>query len=464
MAVFDLNAATAVATAKAIESGAISALEACDAAIARIERLDGLINAVVVRDFDRARTAAKALDAVRTRGGERPLLGVPMTVKESNDVAGLPTTWGMPAFKDLAVREDAVAVARLKAAGAVILGKTNAPVALADWQAVNPIYGRTVNPHDHARSPGGSSGGAAAALACGMVPLELGSDIGGSIRVPAHMCGVFGHKPTYGIIPLKGHGFPGTDGVDVPLAVVGPMARSAEDLAVTLDVMVGPVDGAAYRLDLPPPRHGALRDYRVLVLNAHPSVATDASVRGPLNALAATLEAKGVKVTRNAPSLPDLAAAHATYTAMLIAVTTRGTPGAKPIDAHAWMALVDEQMRLARRWRAVFGEVDVVLAPPFGVPAFPHEDNPDWNTRTLLVDGGATRYGAQVAWPGLVTLPGLPATAVPVGKTGEGLPVGVQIVGGLFEDRTTLAFAHLLEQEGLARCEEPTPQRRVSAG
>lgn len=448
--VLDLATASALETAAAIRAGALSALEACNAAIARIEARDGPINAVVVRDFERARAAAKALDASRMKDDDaRPLLGVPVTVKESNDVAGLPTTWGMPAFKDLPVAADAVAVQRLKAAGAIVLGKTNAPVALADWQAVNPVYGRTVNPHDKTRSPGGSSGGAAAALTAGMVPLELGSDIGGSIRVPAHMCGVFGHKPTYGIVPLKGHGFPGTDTVDVPLAVVGPMARTAADLAVALDVIAGPVE-QGYALTLPPPRAERLRDHRVLMLDAHPACATDASMRAPLHALADRLSVEGATVVRHVDGLPDLAAAHADYTVMLTMVTMRGAPGAKPIDAFAWFDLLDRQMRLARQWSAVFREVDVVIAPPFGLPAYPHEDRPGWGERTHMIDGAVTPYGAQVAWPGLASFPGLPATAVPVGRTDAGLPVGVQVMGPLYGDRTTLAFAAMLEAAGLA--------------
>lgn len=446
---FEIDKATAAATARAVRDGIISGLEACDAAIARIERLDGAVNAVVVRDFDRARAAAKRIDATRTKDDRRALLGVPMTVKESNDVAGLPSTWGMSVFKDLPVEEDGIAVARLKAAGAVILGKTNAPVALADWQAVNPIYGRTVNPYDNTRSPGGSSGGAAAALATGMIALELGSDIGGSIRVPAHMCGVFGHKPTYGLIPLKGHGFPGTDGIDVPLAVLGPMARSVDDLSIALNVLAGPVAGVAYKLDLPPPRHQTLSAYRVLVLDAHPSAATDSAMRDALHALAGKLDRLGARVDYEANGLPDLAAAHGNYTKMLTAITTRGTPGVTAIDAHAWMELEDDQMRLARHWQAVFADVDVVLTPPFGTPAFPHEDNPNWGARTLKIDGKDTPYGAQVAWPGLATYPGLPATAAPIAKTAEGLPIGVQIIGAAFDDRTTLAFASLLEKDGL---------------
>ena len=446
----DLARATAKDTARAVRDGAISAAEACDAAIARIEALDGPINAVVVRDFDRARAAAKAVDASRKPGDAPPLLGVPMTVKESLDIAGLPTTWGIPDFTVLPIREDAVVVQRLKAAGAVILGKTNAPVALADWQTANPIHGRTVNPYDHERSPGGSSGGAAAAVATGMVALECGSDIGGSIRVPAHMCGVYGHKPTWGIVPLKGHGFPGTDGVDVPLGVVGPLARTADDLALALDVLAGPMDGSAYKLALPAPRHENLKDYRVFVLDAHPVAATDASVRDPLNTLAEKLERAGAKITRGVKDMPDLAAAHEAYSKMLMSVVTRGSPAARPLEAHAFMELQDAQMRIARQWRAIFADIDVMLAPPFGVPAFPHDDSPDWNARTLIVDGKATPYGAQLGWPGLATWPGLPATAAPIAKTKDGLPVGVQIVGDTFDDRTTIAFAALLRPDGLA--------------
>ncbi len=449
MSGMDLRNASAVETANAVRNRDCSALEACDAAIERIEKLNGPINAVVVRDFDRARSAAKQIDASRTRDDKRPLLGVPMTVKDSHDVAGLPSTWGMPMFKDLAVHQDGIAVQRLKAAGAVILGKTNIPVALADWQAVNPIYARTVNPHDHARTPGGSSGGGAAALAAHMIPLEFGSDIGGSIRVPAAFCGVFGHKPSYGIVPLKGHGFPGTDGAEVPLAVVGPLARTVTDLSVALDVVAGPLEGSAYRLELPPARHDKLSDFRVLVIDNHPLAALDASVREPLHKLADALQRMGAKISRSANELPDLAAAQQDYVAMLMTVTSRGTPGGQPIDAHRWLDLGDKQMRLTRQWRAVFEGVDVVLAPAFGVPAFAHDDNADWSQRRLTINGEPTPYGVQLAWPGIATFPGLPATAVPIAKTKEGLPVGVQVIGAPYGDRTTLAFAHLLEQSGL---------------
>jgi amidase len=236
----------------------ISSVELVEQAIARIEALDGRVNAVVVRDFEGARAGAVAADAALAKGARRPLLGVPMTVKESFNVAGLPTTWGLPMFKGWQPGEDAAAVARLKAAGAVILGKTNLAIGISDWQSYNDVYGTTNNPWDFDRSPGGSSGGSATALACGFVSLELGSDINSSIRAPAHFCGVYGHKPTFGLVPLRGHVPPKSEssGVDVTggLAVAGPLARSAADLGLVLDVLAGPdeEDAIAYRVALPP--------------------------------------------------------------------------------------------------------------------------------------------------------------------------------------------------------------------
>src|SRR5438270_2717595 len=253
----------------------MSARELLDAAISRIEARDGKINAVVVRDFDRARTAADAADAALAKGQRRPLLGLPMTVKEQFNIAGLPTTWGDPKFKDWKAEVDALAVQRLKAAGAIILGKTNVPINLRDWQSYNEVYGTTNNPWDLSRSPGGSSGGGAAALAAGFVPLEFGSDIGGSLRAPAHFCGVFSHKPSLDLVPQRGAGPPKTPANPVrgDLAVIGPMARSAADLALALEVVAGPdelSEGIGYRLALPSPRHEGLAGFRVLVIDKHP--------------------------------------------------------------------------------------------------------------------------------------------------------------------------------------------------
>jgi len=448
-AMTNLETTTALDTAALVRSGKISALEACEAAIERIEAKNGPLNAVVVKDYDRARKAAKAIDESRTANDPRPLLGVPMTVKEANDMAGLPTTWGFEMFANFQPQEDAPPVARLKAAGAVILGKTNVPVALADWQSVNPVYGRTVNPYDHSRTPGGSSGGSAAALASGMVPLEFGSDIGGSIRFPSNFCGVWGHKPTWGIVPLKGHNPPGTDGVDVPLGVVGPMARSAADLTAALDVVAGPLT-AGWKLDLPAARHKALKDFRVLVLAADDMPPVDDEVAAPIEALVSSLEGLGAKIIRKVHGLPDFASVHEDYLRLLNTAISRGTPEARPIDAHAYMNLLDAQLNLQRQWANIFREVDVVLSPTFSTAAFPHTDEPDWSKRSLTVNGQTVPYGSQLMWAGLATFPGLPSTAVPLARTSEGLPTGMQVVGNLHEDRTTLAFAELLQAEGLS--------------
>ncbi len=443
----DLAELTAVETAKAVRSGEVSALEVCDAAIDRIEATDGPINAVVVRDFDRARSAAKVLDEGGAKGSDRPLIGVAMTVKESNNVAGLPTTWGFAHHAGNIVDRDSVVVERLKTAGAVIVGKTNAPVALADWQSGNPIYGNTANPLDQSRTPGGSSGGASAALAAKMTPLEIGSDIGGSIRVPAHFCGVYGHKPTFGLVPGRGHDFPGTDSLDAPLAVVGPMARSAEDLSVAMDVIAGPAD-PGMKPDLVPPRFGSLADTRVLVMTGHPLAKTASAVSEPIRKFASDLMDLGADIAFEGPT-PDLAKMHETYVDMLTTVISRDTPDPRPTTAHQWMNLMDEQMRVTREWRDLFEDFDVVLAPTLGVTAFPLTDEPDWNARYLTIDGEKTRFGDQLAFAGLATFPGLPSTAVPLAKDDDGLPTGVQIMGPPYGDRITLGFAEQAQAAGL---------------
>jgi amidase len=449
MEIDDLGRASAGTLAGAIAERRISAAEACEAAIGRIERLDGPINAVVVRDFDRARATAAKADEALARGESRPLLGVPMTVKEAHNVAGLPTTWGIKEAANFVPAQDSVGVARLKAAGAVILGKTNVPPHLGDWQSVNPIYGRTSHPFDPARTPGGSSGGSAAALAAGMVPLEFGSDIGGSIRVPSAFCGVFGHKPTWGVIPGRGHVPPGLDGAEVPLGVIGPMARTASDLELAMGVLAGPDadDAVGYSLALPAPRRERLADYRVLIIDEHPIAKVQGEIAAAVEDLAAGLGKAGVGVARQSNLTPDLAAAHQVYMTILGAIMSRGSPGmAEPISAHAWMEALDAQIAIRRRWAALFEDYDVVLAPAFGVVAFPHDDAP-FPERKHVIDGEETPYLNQVAWPGMATLANLPATAAPIGKTRGGLPIGVQIIGAHLADLTTIAFAGHLERE-----------------
>ena len=260
---------------------------------------------------------------------------------------------------------------------------------------------------------------------------------------------MFGHKPSYGLVPGRGQAPPGLDGCDPVLAVVGPLARTAADLALALDIVAGPDadEAVGYRLDLPAARQGRLKDFRVLMIDEHPAAALDGEIRAALHALASTLERAGGVVARHSDLLPDLAAAQGVYSTLLFTAISRGgPPQPDAISAHAWLDALDAQLSVRRQWAEVFGAFDVVLAPAFGVVAFAHDDG-DFNSRTHTIDGVQTSYGAQVAWPGMATFANLPATAVPIGKTRSGLPIGAQIIGPYLEDRTPLAFAGMVERE-----------------
>jgi amidase len=465
--------------AEALRSRKLSASELLEHTIARIEALDQRFNAVVVRDFDRARDAARAADAALARGEQRPLLGIPVTLKEPFNVAGLPTTWGFPQFRDFVPAQDALAVSRLKQAGAIIIGKTNIPTGLREFQSYNEIYGTTNNPWDVSRSPGGSSGGSAASLAAGFGPLSLGSDIGGSIRVPAHFCGIFGHKPSLGLIPLRGYSLPPAPAVpgQGDLAVVGPMARSAGDLALALDAIAGPDEareGVGYRLALPAPRHADLRDFRALVIDTHPLVPTSNVVRTAIEGLAGRLSKSGCKVAFESALLPDLAGSAKLYLKLVnAAISPRLQAGAfaesqrlaaalSPGDlslpaersrgtvmSHRdWLVADAARQQLQQRWSALFREFDVVLYPSAPVPAFPQDHSEPIEARRLDIDGKLYPYlEACFIWADPATTCGLPATAAPIDRSAAGLPVGVQIIGPYLEDRTTIAFAALLERE-----------------
>ncbi len=416
-----------------IAAGKLSAVEATDAAIDRIESLDGPINAVVVRDFERARQAARDADGRLAKGDQSPLLGVPMTVKESFNIAGLPTSWGIEAAAGNIADADAMVVQRLKAAGTVILGKTNVPPMLADMFSENPIYGRTSNPHDLGRSPGGSSGGGAAAVASGMVALEYGSDIGGSIRVPAHYCGIWGHKPTYGVVSGEGHFMPGfEEGAFRPLSVVGPLARNADDLELLFDLT----------LDRPLPKQSKpLSEARILLLADHPCVTMGDGMRQCMEAVVARLEDSGAEVVRSTTLLPDLELQHRDYLHMLNIIMMAGAPrpDGTVVTAADWFALLDAQARNQRRWRELFAEYDLVIAPPSSMPAFPHDTRP-MKDRTLSIDGVDHPAAEQLAWSGLVTFPGLPATVLPIGQV-DGLPVGMQVIADRYQDHSAIGGA-----------------------
>jgi amidase len=277
-----------------------------------------------------------------------------------------------------------------------------------------------------------------------MVALEIGSDIGGSIRVPAAFCGVFGLKPSFGLVSRRGHGFPGTDGAGIELAVVGPLARNVVDLELAFGVVAGvdAMESVAWRAEPPAARVRGLAECRLLVLDRHPRARTDALVRDALGRLCDEAARAGAKVARDSALLPDLGAAHDDYLAMLTTIMSRGAPNVqKVISAHEWFALLDKQLRLRRQWQALFEGFDAVVAPAFGTVAYPHVDTPDMASSTLVIDGEPTPYGAQLAWPGVATFANLPATAAPIGRTPDGLPIGVQVIGPFLQDRTTIAIA-----------------------
>ena len=474
----NLNYPTAGAFAAALQSHQISAVEALDAAVARIQARDGELNAMVVRDFERARLAAQAADDSLARGERRPLLGLPISVKESFNVAGLQTTWGVATSTRALAQSDAVAVGRLKRAGAVVLGKTNVATNLGDWQSVNPVYGLTRNPWDLARTAGGSSGGAAAALAAGFVSLELGSDLAGSLRVPAHCCGVFAHKPTHGLLPTRGHAPPGAPelsvNVDVDLAVVGPMARCAADLALALDLLAGPDEAQAlgYKLALPPARHARLSEFKVLVLDEHPLLPLSKEIRSAIGQFAANLQRAGCVVDRSSPLLPDLTVLAETFNALMLPIVGADLPPATysaiqqqvtqlpkgdsdretmrlraMVATHRdWIQVHRRRIALSHQWREFFRTWDLVLCPILPTVAFAH-DQRKMQERRLDVDGHPMAYSSLALWASVATACGLPATAMPIGLGTSGLPIGIQIIGPYLEDRSTIGFAELAERE-----------------
>jgi amidase len=419
----------------------LSAVECLEYFRARVERLNPALNAIVVFDWERAREDARRADQTLAQGLPcGPLHGVPMTIKESFDVANLPTTWGDPNISHVAERDDLV-VERLKAAGAVIFGKTNVPHLLLDFQSYNDIYGVTNNPWDSARTPGGSSGGAAAALAAGLTSLEVGSDIGGSIRNPAHYSGVFGHKPTFDIVASDRLAVPPfVAGVD--LAVAGPLARSAEDLDVTLRLLVGPGRlNHATRVELPAARR-PLREYRVALWPNDAIAPVQREIADRCQSLGARLAASGVKVSDTARPTFSVEHAASVYRRLLSAATN----SASTLTHRDWLQLDEERTRLRLAWREFFREWDILLCPIAASVAFEHQHGP-YRGRRLVIDGVETPYFQQLFWAGLATCCYLPATVFPTGVGTQKLPIGLQAIGGAYADLQTIEFARLVTQE-----------------
>lgn len=455
-----------------IRNRRIGSRELLELYIQRIEAHDDAINAVVVRQFETARARADEADAALSKGITLgPLHGLPMTVKESFQLRGTPTTFGLPPFRNNIAGRNAVAVDRLMAAGAVIFGKTNVPPGLMDGQSHNEIYGRTRNPWNLERTPGGSSGGSAAALSAGLTGLELGSDIASSIRNPAHFCGVFGHKPTFGVCPTAGHSLTDSDAF-TDLAVAGPLARSAADLELALRVLAGP-DGAAAKaisLKLPDPRPRELSDFRIAVVLDDPFAEVDREVQDQLSAVAKFMESEGAHVSVGARPQFDSEELYHLYMILLRSATSlamsddeyrkevenaRGYDRARrtvettnsfgaTLSHRDWLKFDLERRRYRARWSSFFEQFDVLLCPPLSTAAFAHSSVPP-QQRKLLVNGHEVPFENQLFWAGYGGLAYLPATVAPLGLTPAGLPVGVQILGPEYGDLTCLRLARLLE-------------------
>ena len=460
---------------EALRAKQISSVELLNLHLSQIERENPALNAIVTPDYERARRAAEEADETRARGDNRPLLGLPLTIKDCLNVRELPTTSGVRARARAIPDEDALVVARVREAGGVIMGKTNVPPYASEWQANNRLFGRTNNPWDLARSPGGSTGGGAAAVAAGMTPLEFGSDIGGSIRVPAAFCGCYGHKPSETALPRSGH-FPGSPlpNSTVGMSVQGPLSRSATDLELAFDAVAGPDIGedTAWRLALPPARHERLSEYRVALFPPFPWVPVDSEILEARETLADKLRQAGAKVEVAQPeTFGDGRDYYKLYYSLLAVVISLGQSArsrwlggqfsrlsrdefeaawgrglrASAADYITWFA---RRERYRAAYRAFFRDWDILLAPVCISNAFPHLDmSVPIARRTLDIGGQKVPYLRMSAYPSLATLCGQPATAFPAGQTRSGLPAGLQAIGPYLEDHTTLRFAQLVEQE-----------------
>jgi amidase len=464
---------TATAMLEALRGRQVSAVELLDLHLARIERYNPALNAVVIKDYDRAREAAVAADAARARGEDRPLLGLPLTIKDAIDVAGLPTVCGAPERVNAIADADAPIVASVRAAGAVIMGKTNVPPYAGDYQADNPVFGRTNNPWNLERVPGGSSGGSAAVLAAGLAPLEFGSDIGGSIRFPATWCGIYGHRPSVGIIPASGH-VPGSPlpNPSLHLNTLGPLARSTNDLTLSMNVVTGPEPGeeVGWRLELPPARRQRLSEFRVALFPGAAWRPLASEIAAAIEGLASRLGRLGAQVGEALPDgYGDGKAYHELFQSLISAITSSrlteaerreraamlrasadpfGESRARGAVATAadYIAWHNERQRFRTAWRSFFQDWDVLLTPIANVLAPPHSTIPV-DDRTIEVNGRTVGARTVMIHSALPILPGLPATAFPLGLSRDGLPIGVQAIGPYLEDWTPIRFADFVGEE-----------------
>jgi amidase len=466
-----LHYQNAVDIASQIVRRTLSARDVLEHYLARVEKYNPALNAIIWMDVDGARATADQADAAADRGQIwGPLHGVPMTIKESYEVAGSPTTWGNPEFKNNVPNTDALSVQRLKKAGVNLFGKANVPYMLADWQSFNEIYGTTNNPWDLTRTPGGSSGGSVAALAAGLTALDAGSDIGASIRNPAHYCGVFGHKPTWGVVAPNGQSLPNTYATS-DIGVIGPLARSARDLEAAMRVMAGPdeVDGIGWQLKLPASRRRRLSDFKVAIKLSDPNCDVDKGYADALQAMAEALTKAGATVKEIEPDI-DTGRLYENYVLMLRAATSGRIPPAmlelsdevlkgqddgsylyrmargNRLSHSEWLGLNNERHMFRYAFAEFFKEWDILLCPAAAGPAWPQNEAGLRHERTIDVNGKQAYGTDQMFWAGYSCSTYLPATVGPAGLV-RGLPVGYQAVTGQYMDYTAIEFAKLVEQE-----------------
>ncbi|HSQ70749.1 MAG TPA: amidase family protein [Steroidobacteraceae bacterium] len=468
--------ATATQIIESIRAGTSSATDWLELYIQRRLSFNGRINAIVSSDDEAALAQARAIDAAVRSGGEPgALCGLPVTVKDGINLRGLPSTGGMLEPAAAIASEDAPTVRSLRAAGAVLLGKTNVPVGNSDWQADNPVFGRSNNPWNPLLTPGGSTGGGAAAVAAGLSAAELGSDIGGSIRIPAAFCGVFGHKPSLTALPRSGH-FP-RGNVPNPgqvLGVQGPLTRSAGDLEALLGTMLCPdgLEGKGWHLALPQARFDRFADCRVGVLGLPGWLPVEDSILGALEDLCSLLASRGARLLDLdvEPHFGDLRQYYRDYLELLQCSLAGALPPDKrtraarkmrgygdefldavadglEADAGRMLALLERTERSRSQWERIFDEVDVVLSPVCSSNAFTHDDGYFYD-RVLEVNREPMPYYRLSALPALASFAGLPATVFPTGRfDARGAPVGLQAMGAYLEDLTTIRFAALVETE-----------------
>jgi amidase len=470
-----LHFRSATDLARLLKAQKISASELLAECLGQYQKHNPALNAVVVTDIARAKKAAAASDRRLKKGTPLgPFDGVPMTAKESFDWTGTPATWGDPRFKDNIASADAVAVTRLASAGAVMYGKTNVPLMLADWQSFNAIYGTTNNPWDVTRAPGGSSGGSAAALAAGMSALEIGSDIGASIRNPAHYCGVYGHKPTYGVVPYQGHLLPGTVQPG-DITVAGPLARSARDLAAMMKILAGPVgpEARGYALTLPSAQQKSLKEFRVAVMMTDEQSEVDLPLQDLLGQLTQFLGKRVKKLSTTARPQFSTREAMDVYIALLRSATSRRQSDAdyaanfakaaasdprdesylmKMLRAYVlphrdWLRYNERRHQMRLLWDQFFDDWDVMICPAAASVAFPHDQQGERHERTIPVNGKRVPTTDQLFWAGYSGGFLLPSTVAPMGLTSQNLPAGVQIITRQYGDYTSIRFAELLEKE-----------------